>query len=199
MLFVLDVLPKKLLYIFVFLESVPLPHQVESKFVSGSFFLLLIASLEVGKKPGIRERSRESCWMREPTLTLSTTKVALQQISLQTGSYNYNMHLLFDCPGEGDSNSQLGLHYLDVDPDPDPTSHFDADPDQNPGPGFQKKAQNLEKVCSNRLMFKHFGLFRIRIQPITLKRIRIWILSFNLSRIRSHNTVFSGLSTLMGT
>jgi hypothetical protein len=38
-----------------------------------------------------------------------------------------------------------------VDPDPDPTSHFDADPD--PDPSFQIKAQNLEKKCSNRLIF----------------------------------------------
>ncbi len=60
------------------------------------------------------------------------------------------------------------------DADPDPTLHFDADPD----PSFQIKAQNLEKKCSNRLIFHTFWLvicklMRIRIQLITL--MRIWI------------------------
>jgi len=32
------------------------------------------------------------------------------------------------------------------DPDPDPTFYCDSDPDPDPLPGFQIKAQNLEKV-----------------------------------------------------
>jgi hypothetical protein len=40
----------------------------------------------------------------------------------------------------------------------------------------------------------------IRIQHLTLMRIsfRIWILPFNLTRIRIHDTVFSGLSIFIG-
>jgi hypothetical protein len=66
--------------------------------------------------------------------------------------------------------------------------HFGVDPDLDPS--FQIKAQNLEKR-SNRLIFHTLWLvigklMRIRIQLITL--MRIWILPFNLMRIRMRNT-----------
>jgi hypothetical protein len=73
------------------------------------------------------------------------------------------------------------------DADPDPTFHFDSDPDANPG--FQVKAQNLER-CSSTLLFHTFWLvicklMRIqkRIQLITFRRIRI--LHLNLMRIHT--------------
>jgi hypothetical protein len=80
--------------------------------------------------------------MREPTLILSTTRVALQQTSQQTGSLTYIVYA---------SDMLLtGSHHFDADPepaflfdadpdpashidvDPDPASHFDAGPDPNP-------------------------------------------------------------------
>ncbi len=65
------------------------------------------------------------------------------------------------------------------DPDPDPACHFDEDPDLDPS--LQIKAQNLEKVL--------ITLIRKWIR-ITLIWIRI--LSFNLMRIRIHNSVVMG-------
>jgi hypothetical protein len=69
---------------------------------------------------------------------------------------------------------------LIADSDPDPTFHFDAAPD--PDPILQIiKAQNLEN-CSNRLIFQIFWLVicklkRIRIQRITMMRIRIQLIT----------------------
>ncbi len=99
--------------------------------------------------------------------------------------------------------SPLNSSVADPDPachfdaDPDPTCHFDTDPD----PSFQIKAQNLE----NRLKLAHIQYIlachlqidpypaynfdadpmriRIRIQHITLRRIRIR--PFNLMRIHA--------------
>jgi len=82
-----------------------------------------------------------------------------------------------------------------LDADPDPACHLDPDP------SFPLKK------CSNRLIFHTFWLviwklmrirIRIRIQLITLMRMqirillitlkRIWVLPFNLMRIRIHST-----------
>ncbi len=72
-----------------------------------------------------------------------------------------------------DADPDPAFHF-DADPDPDPNFHFDADPD--PAPSFQKSS--ALKKCSNRLTFHTFclvicKLIRIRIQLITLMRIRI--------------------------
>ncbi len=89
--------------------------------------------------------------------------------------------------------------------DQDPTFHFDPDPNPDPDPSFQIKAQNLEKKCSNRLIFHTLWLvirklrriwiqpnilLRRRVQLITLMRIRIRILPFHLKWIRIPNTVW---------
>ncbi len=95
-----------------------------------------------------------------------------------------------------DPTGQCSGSFGHFDAYPDPPGHFDAYPachldadldptfysDADPNPSFQIKAQNLKK-CSNRLMFRTFchviwKLMRIRIQLVTLMRIRI--LPFNL-------------------
>jgi hypothetical protein len=79
------------------------------------------------------------------------------------------------------------------DADSDPTFHFDSDPDADPG--FQVKAQKLER-CSSTLLFHTFWLFicklmriRNRIQLVTFRRIRIQHLNLMWTmRIRIRNT-----------
>jgi hypothetical protein len=75
---------------------------------------------------------------------------------------------------------------FDADPDPDPTFSFDPDPD--PYPSFQIKAQNLDKVLKEAhfpyILAYHLQVdahkVLIRIQLITLIRVRIWIWIHNI-------------------
>jgi hypothetical protein len=77
------------------------------------------------------------------------------------------------------------------DVDPDPACYFDPDPD----PSFQMRLRILKK-CSNRLIFHTCWLvidkwMQIRLQLITLIRIRI--LPFSLMRIRIRNTDYNSI------
>jgi hypothetical protein len=87
----------------------------------------------------------------------------------------YPSHPVGTVPGGTLKNSVADPHNFDAVPDPDP--------------GFQIKAQNLEKR-SNRLIslggtfwFVICNLMRIRIQLITLMRIRIQLITLMWIRI----------------
>ncbi len=97
---------------------------------------------------------------------------------------------------ENKFNRCVDPHYIDADPDPachlnedpEPTFHFDADPD----PNFQINAQNTESVqigsysIPNIFRLAICKLMRIWIQFITLMRMRIRILHFNLIGIHAN-------------
>ncbi len=109
------------------------------------------------------------------------------------------MRVLFVCALSSVADQDPACHFeADEDPDPYPACHFDPDPDStihadaipDTDPSFKIKARNLKK-CSNRLILHIIWLvicklMRIRIQLITLMRIRI--LPSNLKWIRIHNT-----------
>jgi hypothetical protein len=89
----------------------------------------------------------------------------------------------FDADPDPDPNPTI---HVDADPDPDPTSFFDTDLD--PYPSFQIKAQNLDKVLKEAhfpyILAYHLQVdahkVLIRIQLITLIRVRIWIWIHNI-------------------
>jgi hypothetical protein len=109
--------------------------------------------------------------------------------AIQNRSYQPGQYLLTLATVCQTINQCCGTAYFDVDLDPDPACHFDAAPGPDPDPIFtliwirilasKSKLKTLKK-CSNRRMFRAFWLvicilmlILIRIQPITLMRIRI--------------------------